>query len=155
MQANQLSPDYKEFVEFLNARRVEYLLVGAYALARYGVVRNTGDIDFWINQTPENIARLLLVLADFGLGSLGYSPSDLLEPDTVIQLGVSPIRIDLLTSIEGVEFNDCYSARHTSVLDGITLSIISLPDLRKNKASTGRAKDAEDLRLLNLKGQTE
>ena len=133
MQANQLSPDYKEFVEFLNARGVEYLVVGAYALARYGVVRNTGDIDFWVNQTPENVARLLLVLADFGLGSLGYNTSDLLEPDTVIQLGVSPVRIDLLTSIEGVAFADCYPTRQNSVLDGVPVAVISIDDLRKTK----------------------
>ncbi|MBT2558589.1 nucleotidyltransferase [Hymenobacter sp. ISL-91] len=153
MQANQLSPDYKEFVGFLNAHAVEYLVVGAYALARYGIVRNTGDIDFWINQTPENVERLLLVLNDFGVGSLGYSVPDLLEPDTVIQLGVSPIRIDLLTSVDGVEFNECYPARQISVLDDVPVAVISLADLRKNKGSTGRAKDIEDVRLLDSKEQ--
>ena len=153
MQANQLSPDYKEFVGFLNAHAVEYLVVGAYALARYGIVRNTGDIDFWINQTPENVERILLAMNDFGVGGLGYSVPDLLEPDTVIQLGVSPIRIDLLTSVDGVEFNECYPARQISVLDDVPVAVISLADLRKNKSSTGRAKDIEDVRLLDSKKQ--
>ncbi|WP_400193805.1 nucleotidyltransferase [Hymenobacter sp. B81] len=149
MQANQLSPDYKEFVEFLNARGVEYLVVGAYAVARYGVVRNTGDIDIWINTTPENAARMMQVLADFGVSGLGYQLSDFTEPDTVVQLGVTPVRIGILTTVDGVQFAECFPNREVTVLDGVPIAVIHRTDLLRNKASTGRAKDQEDLRLLN------
>ena len=150
MKANQLSPDFKEFVELLNAHAVEYLIVGAFAVARYGVVRNTGDIDVWIRQTPDNAARLVRVLADFGLASLGHTIADFMEADIIVQLGVQPFRIDVLTVIDGVSFDECYPNRQTSVLDGVPLAVISIHDLRRNKASTGRAKDQEDLRLLSL-----
>ena len=151
MKANQLSPDFKEFVELLNAHKVEYLIVGAFAIARYGVARNTGDIGVWIRQTPENAARLVRVLADFGLASLGRTVADFMEADIIVQLGVQPFRIDVLTVIDGVSFDDCYPNRQESVLDGVPLAVISIHDLRRNKARTGRAKDQEDLHLLSVK----
>ena len=151
MTANQLSPDYKEFVELLNARAVEYMVVGAYAVARYGVVRNTGDIDVWVNPTPENAVRVVQVLADFGVAGLGHTVADFTECGNIIQIGVSPIRIDVLTAIDGVSFAECYPDRQTAVLDEVPIAVISIHDLRRNKASTGRPKDKEDLRLLNLK----
>lgn len=150
MKANQLSPDFKEFVELLNAHGVEYLIVGAFAVARYGVVRNTGDIDIWVRQTADNAAKLVRVVAEFGLASLGYTAADFMEADIIVQIGVTPFRIDLLTAIDGVTFAECYPNRQTSVLDGIPVAVISIHDLRRNKASTGRAKDQEDLRLLSL-----
>lgn len=155
MTANQLSPDYKEFVELLNAHRVEYMIVGAYAVARYGVVRNTGDIDIWVNPTPENATRIVRVLADFGVASLGHTAADFTQHDVVVQIGVSPIRIDVLTAIDGVGFSDCYPNRQTAVLDGVPIAVIGIHDLRRNKASTGRAKDQEDLRLLNLQNPAD
>ncbi len=151
MKANQLNPDFKEFIELLNAHAVEYLVVGAFAVARYGVVRNTGDIDVWVNQTPENVTLLVRVMAAFGVASLGHTVADFMEPGTIVQIGVSPIRIDLLTAIDGVGFAECYPKRETSVLDGVAVAVISIHDLRRNKASAGRPKDQEDLRLLNLK----
>ncbi|MCC3152610.1 nucleotidyltransferase [Hymenobacter sp. BT770] len=150
MKANQLNPDFKEFIELLNAHAVEYLVVGAYAVARYGVVRNTGDIDVWVNQSEGNVTRLVGVLAAFGVAGLGHTVADFMEPGTIVQIGVSPIRIDLLTTIDGVGFLECYPNRETSVLDGVPIAVISIQDLRRNKASTGRAKDQEDLRLLDL-----
>ncbi len=150
MKANQLSPDFKEFVELLNAHGVEYLVVGAFAVARYGVVRNTGDIDIWVRQTVDNTTRLVRVLAEFGLASLGYAVADFMEADIIVQIGVAPFRIDLLTAIDGVTFAECYPSRQNSVLDGVPVAVISIHDLRRNKASTGRAKDQEDLRLLDV-----
>ena len=126
MKANQLSPDFKEFVELLNAHKVEYLIVGAFAVARYGVVRNTGDIDVWIRQTPDNAARLVQVLADFGFASLGYTVADFMETDVIVQIGVPPFRIDVLTVIDGVSFDECYPNRQESVLDGVPLAVISI-----------------------------
>ena len=155
MKANQLSPDFKEFVELLNAHGVEYLIVGAFAVARYGVVRNTGDIDVWVRQTVDNATKLVQVLADFGFASLGYTTANFMETDVIVQLGVQPFRIDVLTVIDGVTFDDCYPNRQESVLDGVPLSVISIHDLRRNKASTGRAKDQEDLRLLSAQNLGE
>ncbi|WP_133271891.1 nucleotidyltransferase [Hymenobacter radiodurans] len=148
-QANQLTEEYKEFVESLNANRVEYLIVGAYAVARYGYVRATGDIDVWVNPTLENAQRVVNTLQQFGLGGLGYVPNDFIEPETIVQLGVAPLRIDLLTSVDGVEFNSCYDQREIKVLDGVPINFISLSDLRQNKASTGRLKDQLDLQNLS------
>lgn len=155
MTANQLSPDYKEFVELLNVHAVEYMVVGAYAVARYGVVRNTGDIDVWVNPTPENAARVIQVLTDFGVASLGHTIADFTKSDSIVQIGVTPVRIDVLTAIDGVSFVECYPDRQTAVLDGVPIAVISIHDLRRNKASTGRAKDQEDLRLLSLKNLPE
>ncbi|WP_052732594.1 hypothetical protein [Hymenobacter terrenus] len=90
MKANQLNPDFKEFIELLNAQTVEYLVVGAFAIARYGVVRNTGDIDVWVNQTIENVTRLVRVLAS-GVASLGHTVADFMESGTIVQIGISPI----------------------------------------------------------------
>jgi hypothetical protein len=114
------------------------------------VVRNTGDIDVWVSQTPDNAARLVRVLAAFGVAGLGYTVAHFPEVDIIVQIGVSPFRIDVLTAIDGVSFAECYPNRQTSVLDGVPLAVISIHDLLRNKASTGRAKDQEDLRLLGL-----
>lgn len=148
-QANQLAPEFKEFVELLNANDVEYIVVGAYAVARYGYVRATGDIDVWVRPAQENARRVVKTLHQFGLGSLGYTEEDFTEPDTIVQLGVAPLRIDLLTSIDGVEFERCYEQREIRTLDQVSISFISLSDLRQNKASTGRMKDQLDLQNLD------
>lgn len=147
-RANQLTQEYKEFVELLNANGAEYLVVGAYAVARYGYVRATGDIDVWVNPTPKNAQRIVLTLQQFGLGGLGYTVEDFSTPDTIVQLGVAPLRIDLLTSVDGVDFAECYEQREIRVLDEVPISFISLSDLRRNKASTGRLKDQLDLQNL-------
>ncbi|GGE95101.1 nucleotidyltransferase [Hymenobacter cavernae] len=147
-QANQLTEEYKEFVELLNANRVEYLIVGAYAVARYGYVRATGDIDVWVKPTADNAQRVVATLQQFGLGGLGYTVADFSTPDTIVQLGVAPLRIDLLTSVDGVDFDHCYAQRETKVLDEVPINFISLADLRQNKASTGRLKDQLDLKNL-------
>ncbi|QDA62573.1 hypothetical protein FHG12_13275 [Hymenobacter jejuensis] len=148
-QANQLTQEYKEFVELLNANKVEYLVVGAYAVARYGYVRATGDIDVWVNPTKENAQRVVTTLQLFGLGGLGYTIDDFSTPDTIVQLGVAPLRIDLLTSVDGVDFESCYAQRETKILDEVPINFISLADLCQNKASTGRLKDQLDLQNLN------
>lgn len=148
-QANQLTPEYKEFVELLNANGVDYLVVGAYAVARYGYVRATGDIDIWVKPTVENAQQVVTVLQQFGLGGLGYTEEDFSQPDTIVQLGVAPLRIDLLTSVDGVDFDQCYIQREIRVLDEVPINFISLTDLRQNKASTGRLKDQLDLQNLD------
>ena len=142
-----LNRDFKEFAELLNARGVEYLVVGGYALAAHGHPRYTGDIDFWVGAQPDNIARLLAVLKDFGFGSLGLGPQDF-GADSVIQLGHPPRRIDLMTGIDGVDFDACYARRERAELSGTPLNIIGLQDFKANKRATGRLKDLADLQCL-------
>lgn len=142
-----LNSDFKEFAELLNANAVEYLVVGGYALAAHGHPRYTGDIDFWVSPAPANIKRLLTVLQAFGFGSLGLTASDF-EADTVVQLGQPPRRIDLLTSIDGVDFTSCWARRETVALGGLVLQLIGLDDFKANKRAAGRLKDLADLEAL-------
>jgi hypothetical protein len=144
-----LNRDFKEFVECLNAAGVEYLLVGAYALAAHGHPRYTGDIDFWIGSGPGNLERLLRALVSFGFASLGLRIDDF-DAEHVIQLGHPPRRIDLLTAIDGVSFDECWPRRQTVVLDHVPLHVISLPDFAANKRASGRLKDLADLESLGL-----
>jgi hypothetical protein len=127
-----LNRDFKEFAELLNARSVDYLVIGGYALAAYGHPRYTGDIDFWIRPTAANIARLLHVLTDFGFGSLGLAASDF-ATESIVQLGQPPRRIDLMTAIDGVSFETCFGRREQVELAGVQLSIIGLDDFKTNK----------------------
>jgi predicted nucleotidyltransferase len=143
-----LNRDFKEFAELLNAHGVEYLVVGGYALAAHGHPRYTGDIDFWIAPSSENISKLLLVLDEFGFASLGITAADF-DADTVLQLGQPPRRIDLLTSIDGVFFDVCFAKREQVELAGVRLNIIGLDDLKTNKRSAGRLKDLADLEILD------
>lgn len=144
----QFDRDFKEFLECLAARDVRYLVVGGYAVAAHGHPRYTGDLDLWIWTARENAASLLTALDDFGFGSVGLVASDFTEPDRVVQLGYPPIRIDLLTSIDGVEFEECFNRRVEVVVDGLPVHFIALDDLRRNKASSGRPQDIADLAAL-------
>ena len=143
-----LTKDFKEFVELLNSNGVEYLIVGGYALAAYGHPRYTGDLDFWVGCDPDNAVRVLAALEQFGFGSLGITLSDLTTPAQVIQLGYPPRRIDLLTSIDGVEFGPAFGRRVDVAVDGVQLHFISLPDFKRNKRATGRHQDLADLESL-------
>jgi hypothetical protein len=143
-----LNPDFKEFAELLNAHRVEYLVVGGYALAAHGHPRYTGDIDFWLARNPDNIERLLTALRVFGFGSLAPKPEDF-APDSVIQLGQPPRRIDLLMGIDGVHFEDCFQRREVITVDGLPLNFIGLDDFKANKRASGRLKDLADLEALD------
>lgn len=141
-------PDFKEFVELLNENGVKYLITGGYAVAFYGHPRYTGDIDFWVEASQENAKKLIQVLNDFGMGSLNLSPDDFSKPDSIIQIGYPPHRIDIINEIDGVEFNEAYSAKKEAVVDDITVNFISLEDLKKNKRASGRYRDLDDLENL-------
>jgi hypothetical protein len=143
-----LNKDFREFVELLDASGVEYLLVGGYALAAHGHPRYTGDIDFWIRPSEDNIERLLKALSAFGFGSLGLTGADFTRPDAVVQLGYPPARIDLLTGLDGVAFDDCYARRLTVHVAGVALPLIGLEDFKANKRASGRLKDLADLEAL-------
>ena len=143
-----LSRDFKEFIGLLNAGRVDYLIVGGYALAAHGHPRYTGDLDIWVDRELGNIDRLLAALNAFGFGSVGLSARDFLPDDAVVQLGFPPSRIDLLTGIDGVQFNACFARRLIVQVAGLDLPIIHVEDFKTNKRATGRFKDLADLEAL-------
>ena len=143
-----LGSDFVEFIECLNRRGVEYLLVGGHALAFHGVPRFTKDIDFWVRPDGENAARLLRSLADFGFAGAGITADDFSTAGKVVQLGVAPNRIDLITRVDGVEFEEAFHERVVTTYHGIALSVLSLRLLIRNKRSTGRAQDALDAETL-------
>lgn len=144
-----LNPDFKEFIRLLDTNDVRYLVVGGYAVAYHGHPRYTKDIDIWIWLEPDNAQRIVRALDQFGFGSLGLTADDFLVSDQIVQLGFPPARIDLITSIEGVEFEDCYPVRVEAELDGITVNFIDLANLRKNKRAAGRYQDLADLEHLD------
>ena len=143
-----LSQDFREFVASLSANGVRYLVVGGYAVALHGHPRYTKDLDVWLEATPDNAARMVGALEAFGFGSLGLAESDFLVPDQVIRLGLPPNRIDLLTSLSGVEFAACYPARMQVDIDGLPVDFIDLENLKKNKRAVGRSQDLADLENL-------
>jgi hypothetical protein len=143
-----LSEDFKEFLRLLNEHRVEYLVVGGYAVGLHGYPRYTGDLDIWVRSTMENGERVVEALHQFGLGSLEVKAEDFTRENSVVQLGYPPVRIDLITSLDGVKFHDCYSRRDSREIDGIGVDIIAFDDLKANKRATGRARDLDDLENL-------
>jgi predicted nucleotidyltransferase len=143
-----LNKDFKEFFESLNNNNVRYLVIGGYAVAVHGHPRYTRDIDIWLELSPDNASRVIKAIEEFGFGSLGLKKEDFLEPTQVVQLGYPPIRIDLLTSIKGVVFEECYLSRVELTISGIKLNFIDLDNLKKNKQATGRHQDLADLENL-------
>jgi predicted nucleotidyltransferase len=144
-----LPPDFKEFLQLLNENGVEYLLIGGYAVGYYGYPRATGDMDIWVAMNPKNAERIVGALTAFGFGpETGVSSEMFLNPDQIVRMGNPPLRLELLTTISGVEFADCYARRNTVVLDDVPVDFISLADLRQNKAASGRSKDVNDLQNL-------
>lgn len=143
-----LNQDFREFVGSLNASGVRYLVVGGYAVALHGHPRYTKDIDVWLEATPDNAARVIDALEAFGFASLGLTQADFLVPDQIIQLGLPPNRIDLLTSLSGVDFADSYPARVQVDIDGLPVDFIDLENLKKNKRAAARAQDIADLENL-------
>ena len=143
-----LNQNFREFVGLLDEHEVRYLIVGGHAVAAHGHPRYTDDLDVWVECTPENARLLIQVLDDFGFSSLGLAENDFSEPDNVIQLGYPPQRIDLLTGLSGVSFKECYPARERFQHNGLTLAIIGLECLRKNKKAVGRHQDLGDLENL-------
>ncbi len=144
----QLPPDFKEFLRLLNSKEVEYLIVGGYAVGYYGFPRATGDIDIWIAISATNAEKTVNALKEFGFLVPGLSTELFLEPDRIVRMGMPPFRIEILTSISGVEFNECYLKRTNAVLDTVPVSLIDIDNLKLNKQASGRPKDLND--LLNL-----
>jgi hypothetical protein len=146
-----VQPDFKELLELFNAHRVEYLIVGGYALAFHGAPRYTGDLDLFINQSSENAARILAALEAFGFGSLNLTTADFTTSDQVVQLGVPPVRIDLLTSITGVTWQEAYENRVLGEYGGVPAGFIGREQFVANKRASGRHRDLADLEALGEK----
>lgn len=145
----RLDPDFSEFIGLLNEHEVDYLVVGGHAVALHGHPRYTGDMDVWLRTDVANAERVLAALEDFGFGGLDITREDLLEPDQVVQLGYSPLRLDLMTSLSGVAFEECHKRRVEVEVAGLTVPFISLQDLRRNKRASGRIQDLADLEALD------
>lgn len=143
-----LEDDLREFVELLNALNVHYVVVGGFAVAHYGHPRYTGDLDLFVERSLENVERLVQVIERFGFADLNLSVDDFLQDDLVIQLGVPPNRIDLLTVLSGVDFDETWATHEQANFGGVSVSIISKELLIRNKIATGRSQDLADLEHL-------
>ena len=144
-----LNPDYREILSIFSEENVEYLLVGAYALAAHGNPRATGDIDLWVRPVTENVLRIYRALTLFGVPIDRLKEDDFLQPDVVFQIGIAPRRIDILTSISGVhEFEDAWQERMEVELEGMSVPVISRRHLIENKRAAARPQDLADVAWL-------
>jgi hypothetical protein len=144
-----LSKDFKEFIQLLIKNNVRFMVVGAYAVGLHGYVRFTGDLDIWVEASGDNSQKILTSLYEFGFSTLsGLSAEDFTKEDSVVQLGYPPLRIDLMTSVSGIDFESCYPKRETQLIDGIEIPYLDLLSLKQNKLSTNRKKDLGDLENL-------
>lgn len=146
-----LPPDFLDFIKCLNARRVDFVLVGGYALGVHGVVRATADIDFLYRRTKLTVRRLCAAMEDFGAPPEVIDPDALMRPEIVAQFGQPPFRIDLLSGIDGVSFKEVWAGAMKTPIDGQNMRVIGVSELLKNKTATGRSKDAEDVRKLRVR----
>src|SRR5438128_220041 len=140
-----LNADLREFIELLNSRGVEYVIVGAHSLAFHGQPRYTGDLDILVRPSPENADRLVSLLHDFGFGPSEFAQSDFTAPEQMIQLGRAPNRIDLLTSISGVAIDDAFRTKISTEMEGLPVFILNKELLIQNKRAVGRPQDVADL----------
>ncbi len=143
-----LNKDFKEFIELLNKNKVKYLIVGGYAVAFHGYPRYTRDPDIWLRINNQNAENIIKTLHEFGFNLPEIVSEDFLKKDNIIQLGYPPNRIDLLTEVTGLVFDECYSCKVVVVIDGVKLYFIDIVNLRVNKKSTGRSQDLADLENL-------
>lgn len=142
------SQDFKEFVELLIKHKAEYLIVGGYAVGIHGHPRYTGDLDIWLNPTEQNAISILSCVNEFGFSSFNLTITDFTKPGNVIQLGYPPLRIDLLTEIDGVVFEACFKNKIEVIIEEMPVNFISYNDLVANKKATGRPRDMDDIENL-------
>lgn len=147
----KIPQDFKELLELLNSHKVEYLVVGSYALAFHGAPRFTGDIDLFVKPEEDNARRILSALDEFGFSSLKFSESDFTSPDNVVQLGVPPVRVDIMTSLTGVSWEKAQAGKISGSYGETIVSFISKKDLIANKKALGRSKDLADIEALGDK----
>ena len=146
-----LAKDFEDFLELLNKHKVEYMVVGGYALAFHGKPRHTGDLDIWINITPENAWSMVQVVKEFGMQSLGLEEADFLRPGYITQIGYPPLRIDILNHIDGLEFTEAKKEMQIIETDGLPVRYIGLHDFVRNKLASGRPQDLSDIQEIQKK----
>jgi hypothetical protein len=148
MATTRLPADFKEFLKLLNAHRVEYLLIGGYAVSYHGYARATADMDIWIAVNPANAEKVVAALREFGFDRPDLEPGLFLRPWQIVRLGVPPVRIEIATTISGVDFAECYAEKIADTLDAVPVNVISLKHLKQNKKASGRHQDLADLENL-------
>jgi hypothetical protein len=148
MVMTRLPPDFKEFLKLLNDYKVAYLLVGGYAVGYHGYPRATADMDIWIERSPDNAEKLVGVLKIFGFDLPELSVDLFLQKNRIVRMGVPPLRLEIITSVSGLEFAEAYQDRVVDLLDGIQVNLISLNHLKINKKASGRHRDLNDLENL-------
>jgi predicted nucleotidyltransferase len=148
MATIHLPPDFKDFLKLLNEHKVRYLLIGGYAVGYHGYPRATADMDIWTAMEPGNAKKIVAVLGEFGFDLPELSAELFLKEKQIVRMGVPPVKIEITTSISGVEFDECYKERVTDTLDGIRVNLISLKHLKVNKKASGKYKDLDDLENL-------
>lgn len=143
-----LNQDFKEFIKLLNEKKVKYLIIGGYAVAYHGYPRYTKDLDLWVWMDKTNAEQLIESFKSFGFESLGLKVEDFLDPENIIQLGYPPNRIDLLTDVKALDFQESYQNRKEVEYEGIKFDFLNLDDLIKTKKATGRLQDLADAEQL-------
>lgn len=143
-----MNSDFRDMLSALSGEAAEYLLVGAYALAVHGVPRATGDLDIWVRPTTDNARRVRTALSRFGAPLSGLTDHDLVTPGTVFQIGIEPNRIDILTSIDGVTFDEAWPAHHVVRIEEIDVPVLARHHLIRNKKAVGRPQDLADVARL-------
>lgn len=143
--------DFKEFLQLLNSKKIEYLVIGGYAVGYYGYPRATGDLDIWIALSKENAAKILMALNEFGFNLPELTEELFLQKEKVIRMGNPPMRLEILTSIDGVSFSQCFNRRVTADFKSFKVNFISREDLLVNKLASGRPKDIADYEQLKEK----
>ena len=148
-----MSPDFRDLLSTFNAHRVEYLVVGAHALAAHGYVRATGDLDVWVRPDPANARRVIEALRAFGAPLQDLTETDLTRAGTVFQIGVAPLRIDVLTSIDGVTFDEAWTDRLSAKFVDLPVPVLSAKNLIMYKRTVGRMQDLADVEWLEKQGK--
>jgi len=148
MEPIEFPQDFSEFLKLLNDHNVEYLLVGGFAVALYGYPRATADMDVWVARNQLNAERIVSCLREFGFDTPSLNVELFQDPERIVRMGEAPLRIEILTDIDGVQFDECLLRAQMQEVDGLMIPVIALDDLKTNKLASGRAKDLDDLENL-------
>jgi hypothetical protein len=143
-----LPPDFKEFLNLLKSNNIRYLLIGGYAVGYHGYPRSTNDMDIWIAIDPKTAELMVLALKEFGFDTPQLSEKLFLKEKNIVRMGIAPMRVEILTTISGVNFEECFQQRIVDEIDGIEVNIINLKHLKINKKASGRHKDLDDFENL-------
>jgi hypothetical protein len=147
----KLHQDFKEFIELLNANEVKYLVIGAFALGFHGHPRYTGDIDFWVRNDLSNAKKVFKSIKEFGFPMNKLKVKDFTSEDLIFQMGYPPVRIDVITSVDGLEFDKSFKNKNEKLIAGSKVNFINIDDFKINKKTVGRSKDLADLEGLDIK----